>query len=119
MKRVMVADDDFILTKLYQMHFRRHGIEGEFFTEGGMLLEAAKANPPDAVILDYELPDLHGPEVMERLHGQAGCEAVPVVFVTARADEALEDELVGKGARRVLGKPFAPAELIGALETGS
>lgn len=116
MTRVLVAEDDFVITSLYQIHFRRHGIEGAFFTTGRSLLDSARLQTPAVVVLDYELPDLHGPEVMEMLHQIPGCEAVPVVFVTGRATPEVEDSLREAGAVGVFGKPFSPLQLISLIQ---
>ena len=112
MIRVLVAEDDTITSRLYQMHFRRNGIEGAFYTTGKGTLEAAEAAPPDVAVLDFELPDLRGIEVMKALHATPGCSGVPVIFVTGRATLGLEEDLKAAGAVAVLGKPFSPLELI-------
>ena len=112
MIRVLVAEDDVITSRLYQMHFRRNGIEGTFFATGKGTLEAAAASPPDVVVLDFALPDLPGIEVMKTLQQIPGCAQVPVIFVTGRANPTLEQELLQAGAVVVLGKPFSPLELI-------
>lgn len=112
MIRVLVAEDDVITSRLYQMHFRRNGIEGRFFASGKGTLEAAAAETPDVVVLDFALPDQPGIEVMKELQKLPGCGQVPVIFVTGRANPQLEQELIHGGAVAVLGKPFSPLELI-------
>ncbi|GAA5115589.1 response regulator [Luteolibacter yonseiensis] len=112
MKRIIVAEDDFVISKLYQIHFRRNGLHGSFFNTGAGVLESARHQRPDLVILDFELPDIRGPEVMSQLHAIPGCEDVPVVFVTGRATPEVVDNLRKDGAREVFGKPFSPLQLI-------
>lgn len=112
MKRIIVAEDDFVISKLYQIHFRRNGLHGSFFNTGAGVLESARHERPDLVILDFELPDLRGPEVMRALHAIPGCEDVPVVFVTGRATPEVVENLRRDGAREVFGKPFSPLQLI-------
>jgi CheY-like chemotaxis protein len=112
MKRIIVAEDDFVISKLYQIHFRRNGLHGSFFNTGAGVLESARHQRPDLVILDFELPDLRGPEVMSQLHAIPGCEDVPVVFVTGRATPEVVENLRKDGAREVFGKPFSPLQLI-------
>ena len=74
MKKVLVAEDDFVVSKLYQMHFQRNRIIGGFFNNGIALIESAKQERPDLVILDYEMPGLSGQEVMGELRQIPGCE---------------------------------------------
>lgn len=112
MKRILVAEDDFVISKLYQIHFQRNNIHGSFFTTGKGVIESAKHSRPDLVILDFELPDLNGPDVMRALHQIPGCEDLPVIFVTGRATPEVVDNLRKEGAREVFGKPFSPLQLI-------
>jgi CheY-like chemotaxis protein len=113
---VLVAEDDPITARLYAMHFKRHDITGVFFTTGQELLAAALAERPQVVILDFELPDLKGQEVLERLHQLPGCAEVPVIFVTARTKGEVETDLLKAGASAVLAKPFSPTNLIDLIQ---
>jgi CheY-like chemotaxis protein len=112
MKRILVAEDDLVISKLYQLHFQRNRFHGSFFTTGAGVIQSARHERPDLVILDFELPDLHGPEVMSELHQIPGCENVPVIFVTGRATPEVVENLRKAGASEVFGKPFSPLQLI-------
>ncbi len=112
MKNVLVAEDDFVISKLYQIHFQRNGIHGSFFTTGAGVIQSARSQRPDLVILDFELPDLRGPDVMRELHQIPGCENLPVIFVTGRATPEVVENLRKEGALEVFGKPFSPLQLI-------
>lgn len=112
MKRILVAEDDLVISKLYQIHFQRNHIHGSFFTTGAGVIASANQQRPDLVILDFELPDRSGPEVMRDLHAIPGCDQVPVIFITGRATPAVVDELRQAGASAVFGKPFSPIRLI-------
>ena len=115
MKRILVAEDDFVVTNLYQLHFRQHGFHGNFFTTGREAIESARQERPDLVLLDFELPDISGPEVMRAIHRLPGCEEVPIIFVTSRATPEVMEDLCKQGARKVFGKPFPPEELLGLI----
>jgi two-component system phosphate regulon response regulator PhoB len=117
MKRVIVAEDDFVISKLYQIHFKRNGIHGSFFTTGAGVIQSARHEKPDLVILDFELPDLRGPEVMRELRQIEGCADVPVIFVTGRATPEVVENLRKEGASEVFGKPFSPLHLIHLIKT--
>jgi CheY-like chemotaxis protein len=112
MKRILVAEDDFVISKLYQLHFQRNRLHGSFFSTGAGVLESAKQERPDLVLLDFELPDICGPDVMRELHQIPGCENVPVIFVTGRATPEVVENLRNEGASEVFGKPFSPLQLI-------
>ena len=112
MKRILVAEDDLVISKLYQLHFQRNQLHGSFFTTGDGVIQSAKHERPDLVILDFELPGLSGQEVMCELHRIPGCENLPVIFVTGRATPVVVDDLRKAGAQEVFGKPFSPIQLI-------
>lgn len=112
MKRILVAEDDIVISKLYQLHFQRNQFRGSFFTTGDGVIQSAKNERPDLVILDFELPGLSGPEVMRELHQIPGCENLPVIFVTGRATPAVVEDLRKAGANEVFGKPFSPIQII-------
>lgn len=112
MKRILVAEDDMVISKLYQLHFQRNGLRGVFFATGDGVLESARRERPDLVILDFELPGMPGPEVMRELHRIPGCEDLPVIFVTGRATPEVVENLRRDGAREVFGKPFSLVQLI-------
>jgi CheY-like chemotaxis protein len=112
MRKVLVGEDDLVISKLYQIHFQRNRIRGSFFTTGAGVLQSARHERPDLVILDFDLPDLSGPEVMRELQKIPGCEKLPVIFVTGRATPEVVETLRRDGACEVFGKPFSPLQLI-------
>ena len=79
------------------------------------MTEAVRRERPDLVVLDVMLPGFDGIEVLRRLHEQPG-EPVPVILLTARAEES--DRLIGlrRGADDYVVKPFSPAELVARVE---
>jgi CheY-like chemotaxis protein len=117
MIHVSVAEDDPITARIYAMHFKRHEIAGTFYTSGTDLLTGVVTHRPAVVILDYELPDFSGIEVMQRLHQMPECRTIPVIFVTGRTTSEVEPGLLAAGASAVLGKPFSPTDLIGFIRT--
>jgi len=112
MKRILVAEDDIVISKLYQLHFLRNQLHGSFFTTGDGVIQSAKQERPDLVILDFELPGQSGQEIMCELHQIPGCENLPVIFVTGRATPAVVEDLRKAGACEVFGKPFSPVQLV-------
>jgi len=73
---------------------------------GGEGLEAARRDPPDLILLDLNLPDMHGSEVLEQLRAVPGTRSIPVIVISADATTAQIDKLLGAGARNYLTKPF-------------
>ena len=109
MTRVLLAEDDPAISEPLARALRREGYEVDVRADGRSALEGANENP-DLVVLDLGLPDIDGLEVCRRL--RADGRTVPVLILTARADEV--DLVVGldAGADDYVTKPFRLAELL-------
>lgn len=107
---VLVCDDEAVLRELIAI-----ALGGEYrVREAGTVdeaLAAVAAEPPDAVVLDLMVPGGGGLVVLRALRGSDDLRAVPVVVVSAWADDAHRDEAVEEGADVFLAKPFDPGEL--------
>ena len=110
--RILVAEDDRDIADLIAHYLRRQGWEPHVVTAGDDAVAYAKRHPVDVVVLDLMLPGLSGLEVCRALRGDKTTEAVPIIMVTARAEET--DRIVGLdiGADDYLAKPFSPNELV-------
>jgi len=80
-------------------------------SSGAEAITAARAAPPDAILLDVMMPGLDGPSTLALLRGDPVTAAVPVIFLTAKARTNQHDTLLDAGARGVLVKPFDPMTL--------
>ncbi len=89
------------------------------FDQAGSGLEAierlAVANV-DAVILDLNMPDMHGFEVLRFIRGHARFSQLPVAVLTTRGDDASRTEALSAGATLYLTKPFVPQSFAPAIE---
>lgn len=66
----------------------------------------------DLLVLDLNMPDIGGIEVVEFVRGQDALRALPIVIVTTRGDEASRTRALGAGANRFVTKPFSPEALL-------
>lgn len=109
MTKVLLAEDDSTISEPLTRALRREGYDVSVRADGVAALEAA-AYGPDLVILDLGLPRMDGLEVCRRIRSSGN--AVPVLILTARADEV--DTVVGldAGADDYVTKPFRLAELL-------
>ena len=112
MAHVLVVEDEPDIRKLVVLHLERDGFECRVAGTGADALREVAARPPDLVVLDVMLPGLDGFEVCRRIRADADSAAVPVIMLTAKADEV--DRIVGLelGADDYLVKPFSPKELV-------
>ncbi|HEY2550263.1 MAG TPA: response regulator transcription factor [Streptosporangiaceae bacterium] len=110
MTSVLLAEDDPSISEPLARALRREGYEVDVSSDGPDTIEAAKAGGIDLIVLDVGLPRMDGLEVCRRLRS-AG-QAVPVLILTARADEV--DTVIGldAGADDYVTKPFRLAELL-------
>uniref|UniRef100_UPI000E6C5C3C response regulator n=1 Tax=Thermomonospora amylolytica TaxID=1411117 RepID=UPI000E6C5C3C len=106
--RILVVDDDPTVADVVMRYLVRDGHRVRCVADGREALAAARAEPPDLVVLDLMLPGMNGLEVCRRLREES---AVPIVMLTALGEET--DRLVGleSGADDYVTKPFSPREL--------
>lgn len=111
--RVLVVDDEPMLTDLLSMALRMEGWEVRAAGSGAAALAAARDFAPDAMVLDVMMPDLDGLQVLRRL--RASGDDVPVLFLTAK--DAVGDRIAGltAGGDDYVTKPFSLEEVVARL----
>jgi two-component system, OmpR family, KDP operon response regulator KdpE len=113
MKRVLVIDDEAPVRRLLGVALSGMGWEVFDAATGFEGLEAARGCKPDVVLLDLNLPDMKGSELLERLRGWS---SVPVIVVSVRDSEADIVQLLNAGADDYVVKPFYTNELVARIE---
>ena len=111
--RVLVVEDDDVLAEAIATGLRREQMAVDVALNGQAGLERALVNDYDVVVLDRDLPGLHGDAVCEELIA-AGCRSRVLMLTAAATIEERVDGL-GKGADDYLPKPFAFAELVARI----
>ena len=108
--RILVVDDEVTLSELLSMAMRYEGWEVRTAGDGLSAVRTAREFQPDAVVLDWMLPDIDGLEVLHRLRAEDT--HVPVLFLTAR--DAVEDRVAGitAGGDDYVTKPFSLEEVV-------
>jgi DNA-binding response OmpR family regulator len=109
---VLVVDDEPIVVEVVGRYLRREGFRVVTAASGPQAWEAAidARWPPDLIVLDVMLPGQDGLEVCRRLRRERGA-TMPIILLTARADEADRIRGLGIGADDYVVKPFSPGEL--------
>ena len=110
--KILVAEDDRDIAELIAHYLHKQGWTTHVAGAGDEALAYARRQPVDLVILDVMLPGLSGLEICRALRGDKATETIPIIMVTARAEET--DRIVGLeiGADDYLAKPFSPNELV-------
>jgi phosphate regulon transcriptional regulator PhoB len=110
-ERILVVDDEPDLLELVRVNLTQAGFDVETAETGRQALDRLRRAAPDLLILDLMLPDLSGTEVCRHVRSDASLSELPVIMLTAKADEV--DRVVGLelGADDYVTKPFSPREL--------
>ncbi len=109
---ILVAEDDKDIGDLIVRYLQKAGWTARLTTSGTDALAAAGREPVDVAILDVMLPGMTGLEVCRALRSEPQTAAIPIIMVTARAEET--DRILGldTGADDYITKPFSPNELV-------
>src|SRR5690606_25883772 len=105
----MLIDDDMSMTKLLKTLLEMEGFQVQIVPRGGEALSKAKANPPDIFMVDYNLNDVDGIEVVGHLRNSREFADAPIVMVSGLDVEA---EALQNGVDLFILKPFEPTDLV-------
>ena len=108
---VVVADDEEDILDLVTTVIERSGHEVLPVRDGAAALAAIRERRPDLVILDIAMPEVDGLEVLRRLRSDARTSELPVLLLSARAQEDDVRLAFATGANAYVKKPFSPGEL--------
>ena len=111
---VSVVDDDESVRESLPDLLREVGFTVQAFSSAKEFLASPAVSQSRCLILDIAMPGMTGPELQNELARRGN--VVPIVFITAYADEARREELIELGAVDCLFKPFADTMLIEAVE---
>ena len=119
MRTILVVDDSPTMRRMIMASLRDlSNIAFDQAASGLEAIERLSLSPVDLVVLDLNMPDVHGLEVLRFVRSHERFGALPVVVLTTRGDDESRQSALREGATRYLTKPFAPAALaseIGAL----
>ncbi|MCY1040382.1 response regulator [Corallococcus sp. bb12-1] len=118
MPEVLVVDDSKVMREMVVACLRPY--PDSRFTQASSGLEAIEQlslKAYDLLVLDLNMPDIGGIEVVEFVRGQDQLRALPIIIVTTRGDEASRERALGAGASLFMTKPFTPDSLQGAARS--
>jgi two-component system phosphate regulon response regulator OmpR len=112
--QILIVDDDAELRDLLRDYLVRQGIEVSVLHDAANLERRLERERPDLIVLDLMMPGVDGLTALRKL--RAAGDDIPVIMLTARADDV--DRIVGLelGADDYLGKPFNPRELLARVQ---
>jgi len=116
---ILVVDDDALQSHLLQHILTGAGFDVAIAREGKAALESIAKNPPDLLVLDFDLPDMSGEEVCMKIRKDPalGINELPVLMLTAHATEADEIACWDAGANDFVSKPVSRSVLVARIKT--
>lgn len=111
-KRILVVDDEPDILELVRFNLEKEGFEVKTVQNGEEALRWVNRHAPDCIILDLMLPGMDGLEICRRIKGSEALQSIPILMLTAKAEET--DMVIGLevGADDYITKPFSPKVLV-------
>ncbi|HSI72811.1 MAG TPA: response regulator [Fimbriimonas sp.] len=110
--KILVCDDERHIVRLIQVNLERQGYQVVTAFDGKEGLEKVRSEKPNLLVLDVMMPYMDGFEVLKNLRREADTEDLPVIMLTAKAQDKDVFEGYHYGADMYLTKPFNPMELV-------
>lgn len=115
-RKILVVDDERHIVRLVQVNLERAGYEIVTAYDGVEALEKVKNDAPDMIVLDVMMPRMDGFEVLKNLQADPRYQNIPVIMLTAKAQDADIFKGWASGVSSYLTKPFNPRELLVFVE---
>jgi response regulator RpfG family c-di-GMP phosphodiesterase len=109
--RILLVDDDRRVRQLVGLTLPADDFELSFAEDGNDAIGAAHRLRPDLILLDYQMPGIHGVDVCAAIRSDPGTARTPIVMLTGHGDEETRQRAVLAGANGFLTKPFSPLAL--------
>ncbi len=108
MKTILLVDDDLFVTTLYQTKLRGEGYQVETANSGAEALSKLETLRPDTIILDLNMPEMNGVEVLKQIRSRPELKDVPVIIFSNGHVQSLLDEVCPLGVQKFFTKSLCP-----------
>ncbi|MDE3060921.1 MAG: response regulator [Pseudomonadota bacterium] len=106
-KRILIVEDNDLNLKLFRDLLTAHGYETIETKEGGEAVSLTKSEHPDLILMDIQLPEISGLDVMRRLKSDDDIRNIPIIAVTAFAMKDDEEKILSAGCEAYISKPIS------------
>lgn len=113
--KILIADDSPLVRALLVDQLQMEGVQIFEANDGTEALSIARAELPNVILADHDMPNLDGEGVCKAVLADAGLSRIPVLVLTGSKDPAIHDACIRAGAAAVLGKDDDPAALLAAI----
>lgn len=116
MLKLLIVDDSKVMRDMIAACLRPlGGAAFEFAASGLEAIERLSLNEFALIVLDLNMPDIGGVEVVEFVRAQDRLRRLPILIVTTRGDEVSRQQVLAAGASRYMTKPFTPEQILSAV----
>ena len=112
-QHILVVEDDRHTADMVQSLLESAGFDTQAVATGGTALDYLAASPPDLILLDMDLPDMNGMEVLRQVRDRS---FIPMIVFSGYGRDHDKVQALEAGADDYLGKPFSPEELIARIQ---
>jgi len=117
MHKVLIVDDSPTIRKMVRASLAGLGAECSEAGNGLEAIEQLALSPVELIVLDLNMPDMHGIDVIKFVRGHRAYRDLPIIVLTTRGDEASRQAAAQAGATTYLTKPFGPDILAGTARS--
>ena len=114
-ERVLIIDDDLELASYYQLTLLEAGMEVKILNEPEIIIESISAFRPELILMDLHLPGYSGHDLAGVIRQHEKWASLPIVYLSAETDPALQIEAMGRGADDFQTKPISNKQLIASV----
>ena len=113
-KKILIVEDEEKIASISWDYLVQNGFDYKWINNGSLVISHVKNHPPDLILLDLMLPGKQGIDICREIRGFS---EIPIIMITAKADEV--DRLIGLelGADDYICKPFSPREVIARIKS--
>lgn len=115
-KKILVVDDEVHIRKVVAIKLKNNGFEIVTAEDGLEGYEQAISEQPDMIISDFQMPNMSGSEMVEKLRQNEQTKDIPVIMLTARGFAIDQQQKQSLNIAEFLSKPFSPKELLKTIE---
>lgn len=116
MAKILVADDDENVVEPLKIILEHAGHQVRVASDGKAALEAAIAMPPDLVLMDIMMPEMHGFMVCHEIKSHAALKGIKVLILSSKSFPADRRQAENVGADGFLSKPVQPEDLLAKID---
>src|SRR5262249_25889347 len=115
-KLVLIVEDNDLNTKLFRDLLEAHGYRTAHTHDGMEVIPLTRQHKPDLIVMDIQLPEISGLDVIKWLKSDPALKSIPVIAVTAFAMKGDEEKIRAGGCEEYLSKPITVQEFINAVK---